>query len=298
MHHSKEVNDRSQLFTFCTELSQNYHSVLDMKSLSLCIWQQNQRHPGINMDHICHRRMKVQVRILCLVFKNTKYQKQAMAITPGKAADLNLLICTAGKWTWTISVTSCKWQAKVCEELAAMISHWACAGHSQASCCQDLNIGLSQGLQKSKNLCSMSLLWKNLGSDLGCKLTSACSLQSADMEKLLNSCAASVTYMDHWGLSKQTALWLAPRWAVLAVSSSGRRNHKPIAHVWGEGQLTILWHRNKVIFKKKVFHWNCKTRRKREGNHRESKEVEKGRGNERFFLTHHSQIDLRIKINF
>lgn len=130
-----------------------------------------------------------------------------------------------------------------------MISHWSCVGHSHASCCQDLNIDLSQGLQKSKKLCSMSLFWKNLGSDLGCKLASACSLQSVDMETLLNSCTARVTCMDHLGLSKQSVLWLrtCSMWSVLAVSNSWGRNHEPIAHTFGE-QVNLKSSNTEIMF--------------------------------------------------
>lgn len=103
----------------------------------------------------------------------------------------------------------------------------------------------------------MSLFWKNLGSDLGCKLTSACSLQSVDMETLLNSCTARVTCMDHLGLSKQTVLWLraCSMWAVLAGLSSWGRNHEPVAHMSGE-QVNLKSSNAEIVvfFKKKILH--------------------------------------------
>lgn len=156
---------------------------------------------------------------------NTKYHKQVMAITNGNFTALHLLMCTAVKWVWTISGTSHESRPRL---WAALCSGETCAGHSHQPCCQ--------GLQKSNQSCSMSLLWKNLGSDLGCKLTSACPLQSVDMKTLLNSCTARVTCMDHLGLSKQTALWLraCSMWAVLAGLSSWGRNHEPVAHMSGE----------------------------------------------------------------
>lgn len=39
------------------------------------------------------------------------------AITSGNLVDVNLLMCTALKWIWAISVTSHKSTPKVCEQL-------------------------------------------------------------------------------------------------------------------------------------------------------------------------------------
>lgn len=179
---------------------------------------------------------------------NTKYHKQAMAITTGHFTALPLLMCTAVKWIWTISGPSHESRPRLWAALCSALTRVLC-GHSHQPRCQ--------GLHKSNQSCSMSLLWKNLGSDLGCKLTSACSLQSVDMETLLNSCTARVTCMDHLGLSKQTALWLraCSIWAVLAGLSSWGRNHEPVAHMSGE-QVNFKSFNTKIVvfFKKKMLH--------------------------------------------
>lgn len=170
---------------------------------------------------------------------NTKYHKQVMAISTENFIVLHWLMCTAVKLFWTISGSSHKSSPKA---VKALCSHTGpVQGHSHQLCCQ--------GLQKSNQSCSMSLLWKNLGSDLGCKLTSACSLQSVDMETLLNSCTARVTCMDHLGLSKQTVLWLraCSMSAVLAILSSWGRNQESVAHMSGE-QVSFKSFRAKIVF--------------------------------------------------
>lgn len=211
----------SLVFTLCTELW--FHEVS-----GFILWQQKQGSAGRDVDLLCHRQHTETKDVHGDFYSSFKYKVS-------QTSD--------GNYHWELHSSSLAECAQQWNEFGqflglvisqapglwtALVSHWSCAGHSHQLCCQ--------GLHKSNQLCSMSLFWKNLGSDLGCKLTSACSLQSVDVETLLNSCTARVTCMDHLGLSKQTVLWLraCSMWAVLARLSSWGRNQEPVAHMSGE----------------------------------------------------------------